>query len=119
MVNIHKKARPVTPEGYRTAVVSEAIVRHNSEFERCYDTYLAVNPKKSQGEIVLGWRISSNGIIEDLRMVNSDLDDQTLIKCVMSHVQTLRFSPPPQRQELLIAHKFTFKKKSLETLAFE
>ena len=116
-----KKVRPakISPEEYRKAVVSEAILRHNDEFERCYNTYLKDRPERTIGAVVLGWRIGRKGQIEDLRVVESDMSDSELIDCVMRQVRALDFPPPPRRQELLIAHKFTFKKKSTDSLAFE
>jgi len=108
-------ANPALPPP-RKAVVHEANLSHNNDLQECYETFLSRNPVVEEGVVEMHWRLEKNGHISALQLVRTELNDQTLMDCMMDRLNTMNFHPPAAPQ--LISHKFTFRRRTPSSVSF-
>jgi hypothetical protein len=113
-----KKVEP-GPVGYNRGALKEAMVKYNSVFEECYNTFLHTEPAVAEGSVVVNWIIGKDGEVESPTVMKSELNDQSLHGCLTQHLQSLKFTPPKDQSEVAVAHKFNFKKRSPSEVVFE
>lgn len=105
-----------TPPTPRRAYVPEANLNHNTELQACYETFLSRGPAIEEGVVEMHWLLEKSGRISDLELVNTELNDQTLVECLMSKLSTMTFHAPTA--PVMVAHKFNFKRRSPGSVTF-
>lgn len=119
-----KKASPAvvsqaSKPSYRKAVIQGAIRAKTTELEGCYNAYLADSPEVAEGSIRIGWDIGPEGAVTAVRVIDTDLADDDFTSCVTRLVQSWEFTPSPDGEPLVVAHKFSFHQRSPASLEFE
>jgi len=105
-------------EKYRKEVVRPALAAKNEAIENCFNQFLQTEPQRNRGNIRLSWIITKEGKVADLKLLGSDLKDENLEQCVTEHVKSLSFAPPPQEEDVHVAHKFKFQSRSPASINF-
>lgn len=71
------------PETLSNEYIDEMIVSRQSQLQKCWLTRLKDNPNL-KGQMVLQFEISRRGKVRELRVADSNLEDEVLKRCVMS-----------------------------------
>ncbi len=80
--------------------IDQVIAQQRRQFQRCQANNLRDN-LPARGELVMGIRISPRGQVEEVKVLRNTVGDQTMVNCVSSVMERLRFrsfdGPPIER----------------------
>lgn len=91
----------------------------DSEIQACYDSFLSRDPRVSEGAVVMHWIFNEEGHIDFLKLIKSDLEDQTFLDCLSDKVRATRIPAADARAGRLISHKFKFRHPATGQIEFE
>ena len=103
-----REARATEP--YIAGPVKNTITKNARGIQECYNAFIERKPAKTDGLIVVDWRIDTSGKTVKPEIVSSELADQALATCITGKIATWNFPQP--EMEKYISHGFTFKKKT-------
>ncbi len=107
---IDNNGRPV-PTAYERNAVKNTITKNAMDVQVCYKDLLSRNPKSSDGTVKIDWQILQDGKVSTVEVVQSQFNDLSLEKCLISKIEKWTFPPPPTERPFYIAHLFRFKKE--------
>jgi hypothetical protein len=99
----------IANDPYIAGPVKNTITKNARGMQECYNEFIGRKPAKTDGMIIVDWRISTSGKVIQPEIVSSELQDDALKSCMTSKIATWRFPEP--EMEKYISHRFTFKKK--------
>ncbi len=115
---VAKKPRETTAQK-RRAVLHEALLAKNEQIEDCYEGYLRTEPSRPEGAIHVQWSIGETGEVVQPEVIKAEINDPTLIGCVLDQVRSLEFSALKKDGPTLLAHKFNFRRRSPASVSFQ
>ena len=102
--------KPVTDKQAIQKVVEENI----KELRVCYERLAQRDPNVS-GQVEFKWTIQVDGLVENVRVVKSQIKDEDTLECMIASLATWKFPKPSRGVVLDIDYPFVFvisKKKS-------
>lgn len=87
--------------------VQTVISRGKFQVQLCYESALRRN-QSLKGNMAWQWRIDTRGEISDIELMNSELSDNSLVRCVRRKIAAWKF-PPAKVGSVKIFHQFKFK----------
>jgi outer membrane biosynthesis protein TonB len=76
-------------------VIRESVRGHYEKFTRCYEAGLAGNPRL-KGRVTVRFAIARDGKIENIAVINNELPDCAVVRCIRDGFGELAFPPPEQ-----------------------
>jgi hypothetical protein len=104
-VNAEQKFGP-EPDTLSNEYIDEMIVGRQSQLQKCWLGRLKDNPSL-KGQILLQFEITRRGHVKDLRIADSNIEDDLLKKCVTSVIERLSFRPF-KGQEISLSYPINF-----------
>jgi hypothetical protein len=101
---------PVTKAHLPRGQVQEAMVKQ-TEFQMCYEEYLARHPAADEGSITVHWMIDEEGHLDVLKLIGSDFQDESLSNCVLDKIRNTPFPAFSRRAGQLVAQRIHFQRK--------
>lgn len=92
---------------YLAGPVKNRIIKGYGEIKKCYQDYLAKNPKTREGRVKADWHIDTGGEVERPEIVSSQFQDSAFERCITASISKWRFPEPPVKK--YVDHDFTFK----------
>lgn len=78
------------PQTLSNEEIDQVLASHRLQFERCQTNALREN-QPAQGKILIGITISSEGRMEEVRVISSELNNASFQNCIVSVFQRARF----------------------------
>jgi hypothetical protein len=95
-----------SPETLSNEYIDEMIVSRQGQLQKCWLSRLKDNPHL-KGQMVLQFEITRRGKVRELRVADSNLDDEVLKRCVMTVVERIPFRAY-KGQEITLSYPITF-----------
>ena len=99
------------PKKHITSTDKEAIrkvVKENvKELRVCYERLAQRDPKES-GRIDLNWTIQPSGLVENVKVVKSQIKDEDTLECMIASLATWEFPKPLKGVVLDVNYPFVF-----------
>jgi hypothetical protein len=105
VVNTEQKFGP-EPDTLSNEYIDEMIVGRQGQLQKCWLGRLKDNPSL-KGQILLQFEITRRGQVKDLRIADSNIEDELLKKCVTSVIERLSFRPF-KGQEISLSYPINF-----------
>jgi hypothetical protein len=102
----------------RAAPIPAASFKDSGELQACYEALLARDPSVQEGTVHVNMTIDTQGQIDFLKMVHSDLDDSGFTDCVLENIREQKVQATAERMGVVISHKFNFRKRDIGSLEF-
>ena len=100
-----------SPEKYMTNTDKEAIqkvVKENvKELRVCYERLAQRDPKES-GRVDLKWTVQPSGLVENVKVVKSQIKDEDTLECMIASLATWEFPKPLKGVVLDVNYPFVF-----------
>jgi outer membrane biosynthesis protein TonB len=93
------------------AEIEKALAKYLSKFQYCYEKALLSNASLS-GNIWLQWTINTSGSVGNAKVVNSELADAELHKCLIGILKGVPF-PAPKGGPVVPKKRFNFKSTTI------
>ena len=105
-----QKGEPSSRNGdlYLQNQVKNTLIKRQSRFRDCYNTFLEKNPQTKSGQIVLDWQVQPGGEVVHPEVVRSDFLEPSLGECLVAEVRAKPFPPPPSGTTRYVEHTFRF-----------
>jgi hypothetical protein len=87
-------------------VIENFIRQHKFQLQLCYELALRRN-EGAEGTMEWRWRVDSRGLITDIALVQSSIQDQRMAQCIRQKIATWRF-PRPRRGAVEVSYPFEF-----------
>lgn len=94
------------PDTLSNEYIDEMIVGRQGQLQKCWLSRLKDNPSL-KGQILLQFEITRRGHVKDLRIADSNIEDDLLKKCVMSVIERLSFRSF-KGQEISLSYPINF-----------
>ena len=88
------------------ALIERYIKENRFQLQLCYELALRRN-EGAAGTMEWRWRIDSRGVISDVALVSSSIEDQRMTECVRRKISQWRF-PRPRRGSVEVSYPFEF-----------
>jgi hypothetical protein len=105
VVNAEQNFGP-EPDTLSNEYIDEMIVGRQGQLQKCWLGRLKDNPSL-KGQILLQFEITRRGQVKDLRIADSNIEDDLLKKCVTSVIERLSFRPF-KGQEISLSYPINF-----------
>lgn len=89
-------------------LIRRVIRVHRGELQRCYEGVLTRRPGTDRVLVVLGFTIGARGVVADVRVRSSTLDDARFAACLVGQVARWRFPDPPKGGTISVSYPFRF-----------
>lgn len=96
----------VEPETLSNEYIDETITSRGKQFQKCWLLRLKDNPDL-KGRITLQFEISKRGRAQGVRATESTVDDEALVRCVITVVERITFRPF-KGSEISVSYPLTF-----------
>lgn len=97
---------------YQVNQVRNTILKNVLSFHGCYQDFLKILPKKSEGKIKMDWQITPDGQVRNPGVVFSTLGNSALEICLGEKLGALTFPPPPSGHATYAFHVFHLKRET-------
>ncbi len=87
-------------------IIQKVIKQHANEIQACYQNELKKN-KDLAGRIACQWTVLENGDVTDAAIVQSQMQNDNVEKCMLNNIKEWKF-PPPKGGSVRIQYPFTF-----------
>lgn len=106
-----QKAKPVRTEEIATGIIDpnavESIIAENQfRLRLCFEAALRRN-QNAKGSMQWRWRIDTGGRPQNLQLVFTSIEDQTMVRCIRNVMLTWVF-PQPKNGSVLVNRSFEF-----------
>ncbi len=95
---------------YKEIAVNNALRKKAKDIQECYKVFIKSNPEKTNGFVEIDWNILEDGKVKRAELVSSDLNTDSLNKCILKIISEIEFPAPPAGIPTYITHKYNFKK---------
>lgn len=89
-----------------TNIIESYIKSNRYQLQLCYELALRRDPV-ARGTMEWYWKIDSRGNVSNVNLIDSNINDQTMIQCISRKIFSWRF-PRPARGDLEITYPFEF-----------
>src|SRR5688500_3458024 len=76
---------------YDKQEVRNTITKYNAEIKECYIKFIATNPPKTDGKVMMDWQIDPTGEVIKSGVVTSDINNPFLEDCITSSIKNWEF----------------------------
>ena len=97
--------------GLTRAEVAKEINERKREFKTCYESALLVRNDLS-GVLRVNFLISSEGDVEEIKLISSDFSSNLLENCIMQVVKKIKFPKGKNNQPTRVVYPFAFRRSS-------
>ena len=87
-------------------LVESTIQKYRYELQACFEGALK-RDRFTRGAMEWRWRIDSRGLLSELELVKSNINDPVMSRCVRQKMSAWRF-PKPRRGSIEITYPFEF-----------
>lgn len=94
---------------YIAGPAKNTITKNARGIQECYNAFIDRKPAKTDGLIMVDWRIDTQGKVIKPEIVSSELANPALGTCMTAKIAAWNL-PPPQTGKY-VSHRFTFKKQ--------
>jgi TonB family protein len=101
------QGRKILAEGIDRNQVRLVMQNHQPRFRHCYDKALGPNPNLA-GKITVRFTIAGSGFVSDASIVDRTMDDESLDRCLLGVIRTLRFVAPKNGGTAVVTYPFVF-----------
>lgn len=93
-------------QGLPAAIIQSTIRGNYERFRLCYDAGVAENAHL-HGQVVVRFRISKEGAVEDVEDRGSDLPDRSVVACIVGQYRRISF-PRPGSGTVMVVYPIRF-----------
>lgn len=112
------KAKGVNSEPVRKAHVEGVAFADRKELQICYEGLLRRLPAADEGSVLFHIKVGQTGEVADLKMVQTDWDDQSFTDCLIEKIRSFRVPPQSSKIGNTVAHRFHFHRRELANADF-
>lgn len=95
---------------YKEVAVNNSLRKKARHIQKCYNTFVATKPRKTDGFVEIDWIILTDGGVKKAELIASDLGNESLSLCILNTIKSIEFPPPPTASETYMTYKYNFKK---------
>ena len=103
----------------KKGLVQGASLSQSGELQGCYEAFLAKEPKIDEGIVVVLWVVGKKGKVSDIKLMQSDLQDEVFTNCLMNKLNKMSLASPSNVPGTIVSHKFNFHRKTPANVAFQ
>lgn len=107
------------PAGHRRGIVQPVYFKNSDELQTCYESFLLRDPSRDEGSVLVNMKITGNGEVDNLKMVQTDFDEPVFTQCILDKIKATRLPATVDKNDVMIAHRFNFRRKTATHLNFD
>ena len=87
--------------------IQKVVEENMKELRVCYERLAQRDPNVS-GRVDFKWIIQTNGLVEDIKIVKSQIKDEDTLECMIASLATWKFPESSKKVALDISYPFIF-----------
>jgi len=115
----HHEGAMTDPGRHRRGIVEPVYFKNSDELQICYESLLRRDPKRDEGSVLVNIKVTGEGQVDSLKMVQNDFDEPVFTQCIMDKIKATRLPASEDKSSVMIAHRFNFRRKTANSINFD
>lgn len=94
---------------YKDIAIKNTLKKRETEIQKCYKDLLLRKPTPTDSFLELDWTVQENGTTSGVEIIQTNMNDEFFLDCVVNILNKIKFPPPPRGMPEYVYHKYLFK----------
>lgn len=94
---------------YKDIAIKNSLKKRETEIQKCYKDLLLRKPTVNDSFLELDWTVQENGATSGVEVIQTNMNDEFFLDCVVNILNKIKFPPPPRGMPEYVYHKYLFK----------